>query len=348
MLSRIGYIKVFIKDPDKKNMGRLVKELIRYAWIKKTLPSDYFRKFLYRKEVDNYLDYLSLKEHNKILDSKKLVFPEISALLNNKLSFKGICKNENIPTATLLGYNLKNNFVTNGVIETIHQTESLVHFFEKLINQAPNKRLFLKPIQGIGGFGCLVLNPTNLIEQLNRYSRVLLKTSYIHETYIEQHSVINQIHPHAINTLRMVHYIDNQNNVHLLSTFMRFGVGISITDNTSGGGFSIAVNKDTGVLEGVGRQEITRGGSVFVKHPDTDFKLEGFQIPYFKEACLLVKHVAPYFPNRIVGWDIAITPNGPIVLEGNHNPGLHVSDMAYGGFLKHPLVNDLLNEINTP
>jgi len=88
MLSRIGYIKVFIKDPDKKNMGRLVKELIRYAWIKKTLPSDYFRKFLYRKEVDNYLDYLSLKEYYSIIESKKIVFPEISALLHHKLSFK--------------------------------------------------------------------------------------------------------------------------------------------------------------------------------------------------------------------------------------------------------------------
>jgi D-alanine-D-alanine ligase-like ATP-grasp enzyme len=127
---------------------------------------------------------------------------------------------------------------------------------------------------------------------------------------------------------------------------MRFGQGLSWTDNTSGGGFSVAVNGETGALEGPGRQEITKGAGVFYEHPDTHFKFDGFSIPYFKEACDLVKNCAQHFPSRLIGWDIAITEEGPVVIEGNHNPGLHVSDMAYGGYMKHPLIKEILDEIN--
>ena len=43
-----------------------------------------------------------------------------------------------------------------------------------------------------------------------------------------------------------------------------------------------------------------------------------------------------------MGWDIAITPNGPFVIEGNHNTGLMMTEVGYGGYKKHPLINKLL------
>ena len=50
-LSRIKHINVFFKDPDKKGILRIIKEAIHFALLKKTVPTDYFRKFLYRKDV---------------------------------------------------------------------------------------------------------------------------------------------------------------------------------------------------------------------------------------------------------------------------------------------------------
>ncbi|MFH6769240.1 sugar-transfer associated ATP-grasp domain-containing protein [Gaetbulibacter aquiaggeris] len=162
---------------------------------------------------------------------------------------------------------------------------------------------------------------------------------------MEQHPLLSQIHPNAINSLRMVHYIDKNNTVHIVSTFIRFGVGTSIIDNTSKGGFAVAVNNETGELQGVGRQEVSKGAATYFEHPNTHFKFKGFIIPYFQEALNLVKEFAFYFPNRIVGWDIAITPTGPLIIEGNHNPGLRGSDIAYGGYCKHPLIQEILEEI---
>ena len=344
MISRFKHLKVFFADPDKKSGLTILKEVIHFTYLKKMLPTDYFRKFLYRKDIKNYTEYLSIKEHYSMIASKNMVFLEISALLNNKLSFKLICKEQGFPIPDLISYNFKNIFFFDKKVHTISNKKELVSLFKNILNSDTTHKIFFKPINGIGGVGCFLVTSQNLEDQINQYAETVLTNSYIQEKYIEQHTEINKIHPHAVNTLRLVHYIDHNFTVHILSTFMRFGVGKSITDNTSTGGFSIAVHSETGRLEGPGRQEATRGAAVFNEHPDSKFKLEGFSIPYFKEACALVKEVAHYFPNRIVGWDVAISNKGPVIIEGNHNPGLHVSDIAYGGYGKHPLMKEILNK----
>ncbi len=43
-----------------------------------------------------------------------------------------------------------------------------------------------------------------------------------------------------------------------------------------------------------------------------------------------------------MGWDIAITQNGPITIEGNHNTNITMSEVGYGGYKKHPLVKEML------
>ena len=346
MLSRLKQMNVFFKDSNKKNSLKIIWEAIHYGILKKTLPVDYFRKFLYRKDIKNYKDYLSLKEYYSIIESKKMVFPEVSALLLNKLIFKWVCEKQGLPVAPLLGYSLHSQLIVGNQVSWTGSKETLLQKFNKLLDGTTTNQLFLKPIMGIGGQGCMIISKSNLMESVIRHQKALLEQSYLIEEYIQQHPNINEIHPFAINTLRMVHYIDSNNTVHILSVLMRFGIGTSITDNTSTGGFSIAVNSKTGVLEGPGRQDLAKGGAVYSKHPDTQVALEGFVIPYFQEACNLVKKSAKYFPNRIVGWDIAITPSGPVIIEANHNPSLHLSDVAYGGYKKHPLIKEILKEIN--
>ncbi|MFD1162246.1 MULTISPECIES: sugar-transfer associated ATP-grasp domain-containing protein [Hwangdonia] len=347
MLSRIKNLNVFLNDSDKKSFLKIIKEVIHFSWIKKALPTDYFRKYLYRRDVTDYTSYLSFKEYNSILSSKQLVFPEISALLNNKLSFSLLCKTNHIKTPKLFSYHIKNRFYFNDKIFVIHTENDLLSFFENVFETQNIDALFLKPLQGIGGQGCILLNKNNLKNKIQHAKKSLLKASYLHQECIEQHTEINKIHAKSINTLRCVTYIDKENKIHIVSIFMRFGVGNSVTDNVTSGGFYIAVNTETGVLQGQGRQSVVMGGNVFNNHPNSNFKLDGFKIPYFTEACDLVKYAALYFPSRIIGWDVAITHTGPIIIEGNHNPDLQTSDTAYGGYCKSPIIKEILKEINT-
>lgn len=346
MLKRIKNLGVFLNDSDKKNAFKIIKEIIQFTYIKKAIPTDYFRKYLYRNDVLNIKNYLSYKEYNSILLSNKIVLPEVSALLQNKLCFHLVCEKYGIKTPKLISYNFKNSFYYNSKPITLQNLEHLMAFFENVFTTEKVNALFLKPIDGIGGKGCFLLHKENLKNQLLDSEQRLLNNSFLHEEYVLQHPDVNTIHDKSINTLRIVTSIDKKHVSQVVSVLMRFGVGKSITDNLSTGGFYISVDLATGQLAGIGRQDVVMGGNVFTAHPDSKQVLEGFKVPFFKQACDLVLEANRYFPNRIIGWDVAITATGPVIIEANHNPSLDVSDIAYGGYCKHPSIKEILKDIS--
>ena len=68
-------------------------------------------------------------------------------------------------------------------------------------------------------------------------------------------------------------------------------------------------------------------------------------MPYFKEACEEVLKGIKIIPDRFIGWDVAITPNGPIIVEANTTPHLPSSDIAYGDLLQNQHIKKLLEEL---
>ena len=56
----------------------------------------------------------------------------------------------------------------------------------------------------------------------------------------------------------------------------------------------------------------------YTKHPDTNLDIVGFKIPMWNEALDFVKKLANVIPNvKYVGWDIALTEKGWVLIEGN-------------------------------
>jgi hypothetical protein len=61
-----------------------------------------------------------------------------------------------------------------------------------------------------------------------------------------------------------------------------------------------------------------RYGGKVERYPETGITLKGFQIPFFNESMKLACNLQSYlYGIHSVGWDIAITPNGPMFIEGN-------------------------------
>ena len=53
--------------------------------------------------------------------------------------------------------------------------------------------------------------------------------------------------------------------------------------------------------------------------PGTDRPVAGRRVPFSAEARDLVLRAAPRFlPMRTLGWDVALTPDGPAVIEANN------------------------------
>ena len=58
----------------------------------------------------------------------------------------------------------------------------------------------------------------------------------------------------------------------------------------------------------------------------------GYRVGMITEVVALAKRCAALFPQTmLVGWDIAISENGPLVIEGNSSPGLTNVQRTHGG-----------------
>lgn len=204
--------------------------------------------------------------------------------------------------------------------------------------------VFIKPIAGMKGRGCYRIQLDDLIdiEKINKIYEVLIKGHSIIQEVIVQHDDINKINPYSINTIRMDTYINEEGHVEVLSALMRFGRKGSVVDNTASGGFIIYLDLETGRLGKYGMHFLDISNKTVYHHPDTKTKLDNFQIPLVSESVELVKYAALALGDNLVGWDVGLTPDGPILIEGNHNYGLNMQEMTYGGYNKHPIFQDIL------
>jgi glutathione synthase/RimK-type ligase-like ATP-grasp enzyme len=72
-----------------------------------------------------------------------------------------------------------------------------------------------------------------------------------------------------------------------------------------------------------------------LSHPQTKVVFEGYEIPFFQEAmelCKKLHYQLSYF--FILGWDIAFTPTGPVVIETNNIHMMVDEQKAEGGMKK--------------
>jgi hypothetical protein len=206
---------------------------------------------------------------------------------------------------------------------------------EKL-RTADASRLFVKPRFGIGGKGIYVFTKTgngyagenNTVLDAAFLERELKDTAYIIQEGLVQDETINTIYPHSVNTFRVVtECIDGK--VRILYAILRMGSGGQQVDNASSGGLYTKVDSTTGTLADF---TYTTNQSIFHSHPDTGFVFKNARIEKWQQVKALALEVALKFREiKYLGWDIAITPQGPVVIELNHRPGVGIIQDWYGG-----------------
>lgn len=142
--------------------------------------------------------------------------------------------------------------------------------------------------------------------------------AYELEQVLVQHEAVSAIYPHSINTVRAV-TINHKGKVHLISTCCRIGNGGKHVDNFNNGGMVAPVDETTGIVRD---SAIDKQKNLFEVHPMTGTAIKGFQFPDWQEAMALCVKAAQEVPQvGYIGWDVAFTPNGPCLVEGNEFPG---------------------------
>lgn len=145
----------------------------------------------------------------------------------------------------------------------------------------------------------------------------------------------------AVQTVRAITLVREGEVPELLLAVQKIVKGSGVADNFRWGrtGNMVAsVDLENGTLDrivtgaqhGVGMREVEQ-------HAVTGVTLKGYRLPLWDQLRALVIDAArKMLPIRTVGWDVALTPDGPVIVEGNMwwHPDHHNALRQLGGFAK--------------
>jgi|YelNatPaOPRAMG01_1025707.scaffolds.fasta_scaffold07441_7 hypothetical protein len=337
-------LRAVLSDPDRKSILQILLEFFYCSLAKRCLAVHYFTNFLYRKETKNILDYLTEKEAKSI--QHIINHPSLSDIASSKLTFIEHFARGGFPVPKLLAYNLISKLYLNydGKWEAVelNSDKHLRYYLENLMNYWNIDEIFIKLIRGSGGIGARkisrsILNNQTQIEDL---LISLNKDSYVFQEVIKQHPDIARFNPDTLNTVRIDTFRAPDLEPKILSAMFRIGGSGKCVDNVSSGGVFVGVNLDTGMLKSSGYNFFHASDVVqsVRKSPVTGIDFDGFTLPYFQELINTVIRAAAYLPTALAGWDVAISPRGPILIEANIlYYGILPLNMAYGGYRNHPV-----------
>ena len=184
--------------------------------------------------------------------------------------------------------------------------------------------IICKPIDGSSGQGILKCTPEEYGDPKALYQRLREAGIGIVEDKVIQHPAIAALCPTSVNTIRVATLLGDKKEG-IVYAYIRIGNG-KVMDNVDCGGMAAPVDIDSGVITGVGAN---KAGETYEIHPMTGTKIPGTQIPYWEDVktmCLNAMHVVPQV--RFVAWDVAITENGPVFIEGNSFPSHAIPQFA--------------------
>ena len=199
---------------------------------------------------------------------------------------------------------------------SIQDNEASLEEFEKFCLK--QKKICVKPIDASCGEGIEFINVDKKTNFKELYNRLRNEKKYLIEEYVRQHKDLNKLYPGSVNTLRVISFLGDDNEVHIIRAVMKFGTTGETDNHVSGGMYTFL--DDNGIVLYPACDDF---GNAYDKHPVTGVDIVGFKVPMYEEAMELVRKAGKVVPQvRYVGWDVAISEKGPIIIEGNEFCGL--------------------------
>ncbi len=180
---------------------------------------------------------------------------------------------------------------------------------------AKHPRVIAKPAAGEGGAGIGVYDASEIDDVALWRAQLVERDQTLLEQLLEQHPDLNAVYPDSVNTVRMITYRDPQGQLHVIASVLRIGNGAVIDNFASGGMFTMLDDNGVALYPGVDKQS-----NIYTEHPVTGTTIKGVQVPFYDQVVEMVTEASTRLPTvPYVGWDIAITPDGPSLIEANHN-----------------------------
>lgn len=208
-------------------------------------------------------------------------------------------------------YKLLKDFYKRDVIELKDKKD-----YENFVSFTKKHKKFIKKTNNKAsgkGIELIKVNEIDLKEFFN--NAISGDNTTIIEEVINQAAEMASLHPTSVNTVRIITFLDNDGSVIIKYPFLRMGQNDSIVDNGGSGGILALVDEKTGIVKTNGVDESFKW---YKEHPNTYVKIKGFEIPDWEDACNLAIEAQHKLPEaRLIGWDLAYTNEGWILVEGN-------------------------------
>jgi len=189
---------------------------------------------------------------------------------------------------------------------------------EKVLNFMEKHKVFMaKPIDGGCGKGIEKIETKNYNSLNELYDYLTNNHNFELEEVIKQHDAVSAIYPGSINTIRVVTILKDK-KPHVICAYFRIGNG-KFVDNFNSGGMVAPIDEKTGIVQD---KAIDKNKVLYEIHPQTGSRIKNFKFPYWEETINMCKEASKIVPEMAyVGWDVAITPEGPVFVEANEFPG---------------------------
>lgn len=188
--------------------------------------------------------------------------------------------------------------------------------------------LIAKPTHGEGGRGVALLpHAVSDITDQAAFARAIApyvddRQVWVIQRALGNHAALTDYAMDALATARLTTMRNETGEPELVSTVLRVpSLRGPVIDNMKAGGLIMPVDFETGRA---GTACKGYGGGDYACHPVSGAAFADLQLPDWEKAVALAcrAHAAAFPEYTLIGWDIAFTPDGPMVVEGNAKPGV--------------------------
>ena len=353
VLSIIKHRSDYLRGPsyypecEHKSSFQIIKDQIFFAWKYGFVEEYYYTYGFDREEMNSekmqeyispYRDFLNridnLNFHNPYYDSfnGKMTCRVIN---QDKFYFYLFLSRLGIPTPKVYCFVRQNKILYIDETFSIDKSLSVSEQLKELFSH--DMDVFAKPSDGMMGKGVFRLqikDSRSYIDgvefDINDLVNIIISSDYLLQETIVQHKEMSVLCSSSVNTIRLQTVMDKDGNVIPFGAMIRIGREGSSVDNWAKGGIIVGI-KDNGELKGTGYLK-PKYGTTTMKHPNSNLVFEGYKIPFYQEAVnkAIELHRIMYRSHSI-GWDIAITPQGPLFIEGNDRWEISMVQAVHGG-----------------
>jgi hypothetical protein len=287
--------------------------------------------------------------------------PELTSVTEDKVLFQAVCEGLGIPVPRAFAVVRRGGtgWVAPGT--PVAGRDAWLPALERVLPAA----FVTKPARGVYGDAVTAwrragddfvdhrgarCGPEGLLAALTTHPR---HDAFLVQERLESHPDIARLTgTSTLQTVRVTTLADPDGGARVLFAEWKLVLGDQVVDNFRGGATGnliAAVARDTGRLGPAAHPAAGGAGlEVFARHPVTGLPLTGAALPDWAALGATVLRAARLLlPLRTLGWDVGLTPRGPVLVEANRwwDPMNHLLVVPQPPGVAYPEVADAVAQV---